>query len=135
MAVGKHMAAAPIRVLLVEDDADSAEALVMLLERAGYAVRAVDTARDALAALTGRERPDVMLLDLTLRDLSGAALVAAFRGAGRLPPTILTSAATEPVLRAAAEELHTSSALRKPFGTATLLQAITDALAGAARPV
>jgi CheY-like chemotaxis protein len=126
---------AAIRVLLVEDDVDSAEALGLLLQRSGYAVRAVDTAREALAVLAGADRPDVMLLDLTLRDLSGAALLDAFRGAGRLPPTILTSAATEPVLRAAAHQLQSWAALRKPYPTDALMRAVANAAAGAVRLV
>jgi CheY-like chemotaxis protein len=115
------------RVLLVEDDADSAEALLLVLERAGYEAATVDTARDALARLRGPRRPDVVLLDLTLRDLSGDALVSAFLEAGPLPPTVVISAATERALRSAAERLHARGALRKPFATEAFLLAIAEA--------
>jgi two-component system response regulator AdeR len=116
------------RVLLVEDDADSAEALQVLLERAGYEATCVNSAAGALARLKQDDRPDVMLLDLTLRDLSGNALVDAFRAAAPLPPTVVISAAPERTLRGAAEQLHASGALRKPFGTEAFLLAVSDAL-------
>lgn len=119
----------PLRVLLVEDDADSAEALVMVLARAGYEARTVDKARDALAVLNASPRPDVMLLDLTLADLSGDALLHAFAEAAPLPPTIVISAATERALNVAAERLQARAALRKPFGTDALVKAITEAVA------
>jgi CheY-like chemotaxis protein len=117
----------PLRVLLVEDDADSAEALLMVLERAGYDGRCVDCAGDALALLDGDDRPDVMLLDLTLRDLGGAALLDTFAKAAPLPPTIVISAAPERTLRGAAERLRARGALRKPFGTEAFLMAIAEA--------
>ena len=40
----------PSRILLAEDDADSAEALLMVLGRAGYDAQWVDTAHDAASA-------------------------------------------------------------------------------------
>jgi DNA-binding response OmpR family regulator len=118
--------AAPVRVLLVEDDADSAEAVLMLLERAGYQAAWVDKASQALV-LIEKEPPDVVLLDLTLADLGGEALVRRFQAAAPLPPTIVISAGTERTLRGAAEQLHARGALRKPFGTEALLLAIEEA--------
>jgi DNA-binding NtrC family response regulator len=111
----------------VEDDADSAEALVMLLERGGYDPSCVDTAQAALHALAGGTRPDVMVLDLTLRDVSGNALLDAFDRAQPLPPTVVISAAPERTLRGAAERLRARGALRKPFGTDAFLLAIAEA--------
>ena len=116
-----------VRVLLVEDDADSAEALLMVMERAGYDGRCVDSAADALAVLRSDDRPDVMLLDLTLRDLSGAALLDTFAKAAPLPPTVVISASPERTLRDAAERLRARGALRKPFGTEAFLLAIAEA--------
>lgn len=126
-ASGRSSVSPPLRVLLVEDDADSAEALVMLLERGGYETICVDNARDALALLQGRRRPDVMLLDLTLRDLRGTELLDAFATAEPLPPTVVISAAPERTLRDAAERLRARGALRKPFGTEAFLLAVAEA--------
>ena len=118
-----------MRVLVVEDDCDSAEALLLVLERGGYEGSAVSRGREAIARLHGERRPDVLLLDLTLADMGGETLVKAFLDAGPLPPTIVISAATEHALRDAAERLHARGALRKPFGTENLLAAVAAATA------
>jgi len=78
-------AAAPparaLRVLIVEDNADSREMLAALLEMEGHAV---DTAADGPAGLEAirREAPDLALVDLGLPGLDGHALAAAARAAG-----------------------------------------------------
>src|SRR5262245_47984711 len=132
MATRSQATARP-RVLVVEDDGDSAEALILVLQRAGYDAASVDKAADALAALEGDRRPDVLVLDLTLADIGGARLVNAFVAAAPLPPTVVISAATEQTMRDAAERLHARGALRKPFGTDGLLLAVAEA-AGLPRP-
>jgi len=60
----------PIRVLLVDDEIDFAEALAMRLEAAGYDARAVDSGADALELLATTDM-DVVLLDLVMPGLSG----------------------------------------------------------------
>jgi DNA-binding response OmpR family regulator len=121
----------PVRsqhILLVEDDCDSAEAFLMVLRRAGYEATWVDRADAALPMLRDpAQRPDVMLLDLTLNDIGGAALIEAFLAATPLPPTVVISASPEKTLRSAAERLRASGALRKPFGTDALLAAVEEA--------
>ncbi len=59
-----------LRVLIVEDEADTAEALEMILTMMGHQVR---TAHSGLAALqTAKDhRPDVILLDIGLPELDG----------------------------------------------------------------
>jgi CheY-like chemotaxis protein len=59
-----------LRVLVVDDNADAAESLGVLLEMEGHAARIAHTGRDALAAAPGFA-PDVVFLDIGLPDLSG----------------------------------------------------------------
>jgi CheY-like chemotaxis protein len=60
----------PARVLVVEDNADTADALTMLLELLGHRVRA---AHDGMAALDAAHAnvPDVMLVDIGLPGMDG----------------------------------------------------------------
>lgn len=60
----------PLKVLVVDDNADGARTLSMLLELSGYRVR---TASDGLSALAAAEafRPDAILLDIGLPVLDG----------------------------------------------------------------
>jgi len=58
------------RILVVEDNRDSADSLAMLLNLSGHAT---EVAYDGLAALDAAERfrPDVILLDIGLPKLNG----------------------------------------------------------------
>ncbi len=67
-----------LRVLVVDDHPDGAEALAQLLALHGHDVRAVTTCAEALAAVSGEGgfAPDVVLTDVRLRDGDGFALAA-----------------------------------------------------------
>jgi len=66
------------RVLVVDDHADSVEALAMLLERLGYDVRTALTGTDAIAAAQSFT-PDAVVLDLGLPDLDGYTVLERMR--------------------------------------------------------
>ena len=63
-----------LRVLVVDDNLDAANALKMLVEEAGHLVRMAHTGHSALAAALDY-RPDVMLLDIGLPELDGFEVV------------------------------------------------------------
>ena len=65
-----------LRVLVVEDNRDSAEMLAKLLELCGYSVSVAYTAMEGLEAAK-RMRPDVVLCDIGLPDSDGFALAEA----------------------------------------------------------
>ncbi|MGD9762854.1 MAG: PAS domain S-box protein [Candidatus Binatia bacterium] len=68
----------PARVLIVEDNADAAESLRMLLELLGHRVRAVTDGPSALAAARANP-PDVMIIDIGLPGMNGYDLAQAIR--------------------------------------------------------
>jgi DNA-binding response OmpR family regulator len=70
-------------VLLVEDDRDSREMYAMGLDMFGLRVMAAATGAEALSHAS-RERPDVIVTDLTLPDMDGLALCGSL---GREPGT------------------------------------------------
>ena len=59
------------RVLIVEDERDIREALAEALAYEGYDVAVAANGREALRALRGGPRPDVILLDLVMPEMSG----------------------------------------------------------------
>jgi CheY-like chemotaxis protein len=63
-------AAAPVRVLIVEDNRDAADSLQMLLELLGHAVAVAYTGTDGVR-LAREWRPDVVLCDIGLPGLDG----------------------------------------------------------------
>src|SRR5437763_10049029 len=64
------------KILIVEDDADSAGFLRILLEREGYLVQAAATAKRALEELPSW-KPEIILMDLMLPDVEGMDLLTA----------------------------------------------------------
>jgi DNA-binding response OmpR family regulator len=74
------MARAARRVLVVDDNADAAESLAMLLEANGDAVRVAYDGEEALEA-EGDFRPEVVLLDIGMPKLSGYEVARRIRDA------------------------------------------------------
>ena len=67
-----------LKVLVVEDNVDVAEAMGWVLERLRHDFRLVHDGREALA--TARDyRPDVVILDIGLPGMDGYAVCRAFR--------------------------------------------------------
>jgi CheY-like chemotaxis protein len=66
------------RVLIVDDDADSADLLVQLLEMRGHNVRSVNSAGQAVSE-AAEFLPEVAILDVGLPDMSGYELAQLLR--------------------------------------------------------
>ena len=79
-----------MRVLVVEDEPGLRSYLLPLLEREGFTAEAAATGAQALAAVADR-RPDLVLLDVGLPDLSGLDVCREIRRLpGYLPVVMLT---------------------------------------------
>lgn len=70
------------RILIVEDNVDSAMSLMMLLEALGHAVEVVHDGEAAVDAAAAR-RPEVILMDIGLPGISGYDAARKIRGASR----------------------------------------------------
>jgi CheY-like chemotaxis protein len=68
-----------LRVLVIDDDEDSRNILVEVLQFAGATVTACSDAYDALANLKKRLRPDVIVCDLALPRMDGLTFLGALR--------------------------------------------------------
>jgi len=83
------------RVLLVDDDADAREVAVVGLEKAGFELRAVGNAREALAVLD-QWRPDVVVSDIGMPGVDGYEFMRMLRArpperGGRVAALALTA--------------------------------------------
>ena len=124
------------RILVVEDDAATAEMLTMMLGEAGYAVEVASTAAAAHDQLRQRPDdsrrrsglPDLILLDLQLPDRDGAAMVEELARTQHLPPVIVLSAKREAAAVAAGDAIHARAVIPKPFEMETLLTGIAATL-------
>ncbi|HVB26516.1 MAG TPA: response regulator transcription factor [Mycobacteriales bacterium] len=81
-----------VRVLVVDDEPDVCSYLVPLLAREGFAATAVATGTDALAAVADPDqRPDLVLLDIGLPDMSGFEVCRAIRRLSDYLPVIMVT--------------------------------------------
>jgi DNA-binding response OmpR family regulator len=82
------------KILVVEDDAKTAELLRVYLERDGYLVRVAVDGRDALDQIR-RSAPDLVLLDLMLPKVSGLDVCRVVRAERDVPIIMVTARSTE----------------------------------------
>jgi two-component system, OmpR family, phosphate regulon response regulator PhoB len=110
------------RILVVEDERDTAALVAYHLTREGYRVRTAEAGREALAAL-GAEKPDLMILDLMLPGFSGYEVLQEMRRRPELAEVavvILTSRRDE-VDRVQGLELGADDYVTKPFSPRELV--------------
>jgi DNA-binding response OmpR family regulator len=103
------------RVLLIEDDADIAEAICYQLDRAGLRVRTARTGQEGLDQ--ARRGVDLVLLDLNLPGMDGLELCRLLKreaGTARVP-VIIVSARAEEVDRVLGLEMGAEDYVVKPF--------------------
>jgi two-component system, OmpR family, KDP operon response regulator KdpE len=120
------------RILLVEDDQATRDAVARNLEGHGFQVTRSGNVTDALGRW-GAERPDLILLDLGLPDLDGATVVRHVRRDATTPILIL-SARTDERVKVATLEAGADDYVTKPFGMDELRARIGAVLRRAAGP-
>jgi DNA-binding response OmpR family regulator len=118
-------------VLIVEDDAASAEMLMEMLGMADYAVD-LATTLDAAAMAMGSGRYGAVLLDLSLPGGTTSELIERLCRVPLRPPTIIFSARMPEELRAAAGQLGAAATLQKPVRMEALLTTIERVIASEA---
>lgn len=120
------------RILLVDDSALVVGALQLLLEESGFAVTTAATVREAIDAAE-RDAPDVMLLDLTLRNESGLDVLDALTAAHRAPRvTVALTGHDEPAVREQCLQAGCRDVLIKPIRAADLPRQIATWLSDSA---
>jgi two-component system phosphate regulon response regulator PhoB len=112
-------------VLIVEDERPIREMIAFGLKRAGFEVHEAEDCRGARAALADR-RPDLMLVDWMLPDMSGLELTRALKRdrETRELPIILLTARSEEGDKVAGLEGGADDYITKPFSPRELLARI-----------
>ena len=111
--------AAPLKALIVEDDADITRLVRLYLEEAGFLVVSVDNGVDALEAHV-REQPDIIILDVMLPALDGREVCRRIRQIARTPIIMLTARRMEED-RVQGLDLGADDYVTKPFSPRELV--------------
>jgi two-component system response regulator RegX3 len=114
------------KVLLVEDEPGIAEGLKVTLESEGFQVTWVADGAEALPSWE-RVRPDVVLLDVMLPNVSGTDICRTLRGRSDVPIIMLTARDQE-VDRVVGLELGADDYVTKPFSSRELVARIRAVL-------
>jgi DNA-binding response OmpR family regulator len=128
-----------VRVLVVEDDADSRELICALLEMAGAMVLCVDSVAQAMDGVYHSFDPDVVLTDFAMPSADGFDMIREFRKApstrAAAVPIMILSGHSDDRWRAQALEAGAADLLTKPVDPVLLviriLAAVESARAGA----
>jgi two-component system KDP operon response regulator KdpE len=113
------------KVLVVEDERGLLRALAMNLSARGYEVVEAESGTKALTAAAA-ERPDVLVLDLGLPDLSGFEVIKALRQYSQIPIIVL-SARTGSSEKVMALDLGADDYVTKPFNVEELFARVRAA--------
>ncbi|HSL14654.1 MAG TPA: response regulator transcription factor [Actinomycetota bacterium] len=117
-------------VLVVDDERKIRDLVRSYLERDGYSVLVADSGQRALEA-ADRVRPDLVVLDLMLPDLSGEEVARSIRSQSQVPIIMLTAKASEDD-RVTGLNLGADDYLVKPFSPRELVARIEAVLRRAA---
>jgi FixJ family two-component response regulator len=115
-------------IAVVDDDQSVCKGVSRLLRSAGYGTSVFASAEECLRS-PDIANVDCFLLDIHLSGVSGLTLARMLREAGIVVPVIFMTAEDESRTRDALRDAGSPLCLGKPMDSATLLDAIADALA------
>src|SRR5437879_9234020 len=102
------------KILIVADEAMIRKAIRLALEKEGYEVVEAETGGEAMRRIE-LSKPDLILLDIMLPDVSGFDVCRDIRKAGLRVPIIILSAKTEEIDVVVSLEIGADDYITKPF--------------------
>ena len=121
------MSDATAHILVVEDEDAIAEGIVANLKRKHYQVDLASDGREALARI-GRQRYDLVLLDVRLPEIDGFEVCQQLRREGNFVPILMLTARSQPDDVVYGLKLGADDYVTKPFDLAELLARIEGLL-------
>jgi CheY-like chemotaxis protein len=117
-------------VLIADDDPRLSAALQFRLEQAGYEVYSAGSGRDILSQLE-IERPDLILLDLMMPDMSGLEVLEYLQADPELAsiPVLVLTAWGHAAVQSRCLELGARAFFSKPFSLRELTATVDEHLA------
>jgi two-component system chemotaxis response regulator CheY len=112
-----------VRALIVDDSRAMRMMIARMMQGFGFVVAEAADGREALAALSRGDRPDVVLLDWNMPEVNGFDVLTAIRRDPRLAdmPVVMVTTETEISQMSIALEHGVSEYVMKPFTKDILL--------------
>jgi signal transduction histidine kinase/DNA-binding NarL/FixJ family response regulator len=127
----------PLQLLLAEDSPVNREITVLLLEKRGHAVVAVENGRDVLSRMK-KQRFDAVILDEEMPRMGGLEAVRAVRKKEKLTgahiPMILVTGNGSEASRRRSREAGVDAHVAKPFQEGELFRTVEDLCGAASAP-
>ena len=125
------MTATQRTVMIIEDEADAAEMFAEMMRVGGFRVLKMFSSEPAIPSIAS-EKPDVVILDVMMPDISGLEVLRFMRRDPELAaiPVIVVSAKSMPSDIKTGIEAGASLYLTKPVGFLDLKQAVDRVLQG-----
>ena len=120
------MSAAPLKVLVVDDEPPIRKLLRMGLSTQGYEILEAPNGKASLELLA--QNPDLVILDLGLPDMQGLELLRMMRARNEAVPIVVLSSRGDEVGKVQALDLGADDYITKPFGMDELLARMRAAL-------
>ena len=120
------MSAAPLKVLVVDDEPPIRKLLRMGLSTQGYEILEASNGKMSLELL--KQKPDLVILDLGLPDMQGLELLRMMRSRNEAVPIVVLSSRGDEVGKVQALDLGADDYITKPFGMDELLARMRAAL-------
>ena len=122
----RRMTAAPLKVLVIDDEPPIRKLLRMGLATQGYQVLEAPNGKTALELLA--QKPDLVILDLGLPDMQGHELLRTIRARNESVPIMVLSSRGDEAGKVQALDLGADDYVTKPFGMEELLARMRAAL-------
>jgi len=123
-----------VEILLVDDEKVTGRLVKKLLERHGYRVRVVNSGDEALELLASGYRPDLILMDVFMPEMSGieaSKRIKSDPSTTRIPLLLFTVLGLVPGIRHIVRETGADGFIAKPFEKDALLERIREHIAAA----
>jgi two-component system response regulator AdeR len=114
------------KILIVEDEREIADLLVAYVERAGFVACRAMTVADAIAS-HGRDKPDLVLLDIGLPGGDGIEVLAAIRRRADTPVIMLTAMGDD-VSKLSSFRIGADDYVVKPFNPSEVIERVRAVL-------
>jgi two-component system KDP operon response regulator KdpE len=120
------MSAAPLKILVIDDEPPIRKLLRMGLGTQGYQILDAPNGKTALELMA--EAPDLVILDLGLPDMQGLELLRMIRARNESVPIVVLSSRGDEAGKVQALDLGADDYVTKPFGMDELLARMRAAL-------